>query len=104
GFFGDVRERAIAVVTVEVAGRLLSLGKAFETAAVGQENVRPTIVVEIEESGAAAGGFDDVALGLVAPVFGFGSQAGALGDVDEVNFWRHRWWRGGCGMRLRGCE
>src|SRR5271163_4426749 len=83
-----------------MAGGFLTLGITFQPAAVDQKNVRPAVVVEVKSSCAAPGSFDDVALGLLASVFGFGSQAGAFGNVDEVNLWRS----GGCGMRLRGCK
>jgi hypothetical protein len=83
-FLGDVREHAIAVVMVKGSSALGPLG-SFESAAVGQENIRPAAIVEVKESGATGGGFDDVALGLVAAVFGLGSQASTFRDVDEIN-------------------
>lgn len=104
---GDVGERSVVVVAVEMTGRFLSLEKAFQPAAVNHENVRPAVVVEVESGHAAARGFDNVALGLVATVFGFGSQAGVLRNVDKVNFGRQElrreWRRVFLNLRSRSC-
>ncbi len=110
GFLGNVCECPIVVVAVEVAGRFLALGKTFQAAAVDQENIGPAVVVEIKRSSPAAGGFYNVALGLVASVFSFGIQTGVFGEVDEVHFGRRQGGRvllylrrrgGRCGMLLR---
>src|ERR1035441_9805444 len=95
GLLGDVGEGAVMQIAVEMAGRLLSFRETFEAAAVDQEDVGPAVVVEVEGGSAAARRFENVALYLVASVFGFGGEAGLGGDVDEVDF-------GGKGPRRRG--
>src|SRR5216684_3715956 len=54
GFPGYVRERSIAIVVIEMAGRFFPLWKAFERRAVDQKNVRPAIIVIVDERRAAS--------------------------------------------------
>ena len=96
GFAGDVGKSAVAIVFVETAdgaGRGDDL--IFETGAVGEEDVEPAVVVVIDESGAATGGFEKVFIALFAAVDGFGAEAGFAGDVDEAD-------AVGCGRDSRG--
>ena len=51
---GDVLERAVAAVAVEVVRRLLALREALEGRAVHQEDVEPAVAVVVEEGRAAA--------------------------------------------------
>ena len=63
GFFGNVGESAVAVVLVKMRCRCFP-GRPVrvEPGSVGQINVKPSVVVVIEKSQAAAFGFDDVLL------------------------------------------
>ena len=83
GLQGDVGEGAVAVVLEEVAIRLLAFGEALEPPAVDQENVEPVVVVVVVEGDAAAGGFEQVLVLVLAAEDGFGVEAGLLADVDE---------------------
>src|SRR5262249_41955068 len=76
-------ERAVAPVAVEVVGRLLPLRKALEGRTVDQEDVRPAVVVEVDEGGAAAGGLEQVLVRLAAAEDRDGLEAGLLRDVRE---------------------
>src|SRR5262249_38406346 len=76
-------ERAVAPVAVEVVGRPLPLRKALEGSAVDQEDVRPAVVVEVDEGGAAAGGLEQVLVRLAAAEDRDGLEAGLLRDVRE---------------------
>src|SRR5262249_60692440 len=76
-------ERAVAPVAVEVVGRLLPLRKALEGRTVDQEDVRPAVVVEVDEGGAAAGGLEQVLVRLAAAEDRDGLEAGLLRAVRE---------------------
>jgi hypothetical protein len=47
------------IVVVEMSSRLLIFGKAFYSRTVRKKNIRPAVVVTIEDDGAVAGGFND---------------------------------------------
>src|SRR5215471_17137327 len=66
GLVGNVGECAVVVIAVEVIGRGLAAGKAFESGSIDQENVWPAIVVVVDDANAGAGSFDDVLLGIDA--------------------------------------
>ena len=63
GFLGHVRKSTVMIVAVQVAGWFLSAWKAFELGAVDQKNVRPAIVVVVENRDSRAGRLNDVLLG-----------------------------------------
>jgi len=60
GFFGDVGERAVVIVAVEVAGRRFVRTESFQLRAVDDENVRPAVVVVIKNGDSCSRRFDDV--------------------------------------------
>ena len=63
GSFGDVGERAVAIVLVQMrSGRLSGRPRFAETRSVREINIEPAVVIVIEEGDAAAFGLDDVAL------------------------------------------
>jgi len=83
-FLGDVGERAVVIVVIEMAGLRFSMC-GIESGAVDDENIRPAIVVVVEDSDAGAGGFDDVLFTVdAAENHGIG-EAGLLGDVGEMS-------------------
>ena len=59
-FAGYVLERSIAIVVIEMAGRFLPFGEALKRGAVDEKDVRPPIIVIIDERRAASRCFDDV--------------------------------------------
>ena len=85
GLEGDVGEGAVAVVFEEMAGGRLALGEAFEAGAVHEEDVDPVVVVVVVEGDAAAGGFEQVSVLVLASVDGAGVEAGLFRDVDEAD-------------------
>src|ERR1700756_5913588 len=60
GLPGHVCESAVVIVVIEVIGRSVGSGEAFEFCAVDDENVWPAIVVCVEDGNAGARRFDDV--------------------------------------------
>src|SRR2546426_325283 len=68
GLFGHVRERPVAIVLVNAVRRLLAFRKAFQAPAVDEEQVRPSVIIEVEECHAAAGGLEQILIGLLASV------------------------------------
>ena len=81
-FFGDIGERAVAIVFVEAIGGIG--GRIAQSRAGKHENVEPAVVIVIEERAAAAHGFNDVigAFGMAADRNRF--QPGARGNVGEA--------------------
>ena len=77
GFFGDVGESSVAIVFVQMRGRSFSGGPLLvQLRAVGEVDVKPSVVVIVEKGEAAAFGFDDVALVIGgAPDVGDGRPA-----------------------------
>src|SRR6476661_7268165 len=65
-------------------GWSFSCGKTLELCAIDDENVRPAVVVVIEDSYAGARSFDDVLLGVLSAKDIHHGQAGFLGLVGEV--------------------
>ena len=80
---GDVLERAVALVAVEMTGRLLALRKTFERRAVGDEGVEPPVVVVVERSDAGARGLEQEAVGANTAVDGRGRETRACRDLRE---------------------
>ena len=78
GLEGDVGKRAVAIVLEEMADRLLAFGKAFEAPAVDEEDVDPVVLVVVKEGGAAAGGFKQVFVAVLAAEDGLDVEAGLL--------------------------
>src|ERR1700737_319327 len=77
---------------------LLPWGKTLEAGAVDQKNVQPAVVVVIVESHAAAGGFQQIFVFVLAAEDGFYVQAGLASNVEkrdaEVVCWSRRGGRG----------
>ena len=102
GLGGDVGEGAVVVVVEEMAGGGGTLAGSGKRGSVDEEDVRPAIAVIVDDGDAAAGGFDDVALGLSTAVHVAHGYAGLRGDVDKPGW---GWVLGGCGIdagRFRG--
>ena len=95
GFVGHVGEGAVVIVVKEMIGGSRRSGLRTERGAVHDEDVGPTIVVVVEDGDAAAGGLDDVLLGVLVTGNDFELQAGFFGEVLEISYGRLR------GRRLR---
>ena len=85
GFGGDVCERAVVIIVVEMRGRRLIWREPGDGRAVGQKNVRPAVVVVIENHGAVAGRLDDEFLVRVSAVDVERRHARARRDVLEID-------------------
>ena len=84
GFFGDVGERSVAIVFVQVRRRSFARGPVrVEARSVRQIDIEPAVVVVIEKGETAAFGFDDVVLVIDAAPNVRGIEAGFLGHVNE---------------------
>src|SRR5713101_7455517 len=64
GLHGDIRESRIMIVVIQVVGGGLIGWESFQSGAVHNENIRPSIVVIIKDSHARSGRLDDVFLGF----------------------------------------
>jgi len=84
-FGGDIGESTVAIVLEKMIGGLLAGGKAFEARAVDEKNVQPAVVVVIIEGDAAAGGFEEILVLVLAAENGLGVEAGFPRDVEEGN-------------------
>ena len=80
---GHVLEGPVAPVPVEVIRRLLALREALEGGPVDQERVEPTVVVVVEEGGAAARGFEQVPVRRLAAEDRHRGEPGRAGDIRE---------------------
>ena len=83
GFPGHIGKRPIAVVLKKVIARLLPSGKAFEAPSVHQKNVEPAVVVVIIEGHAAACGFQQVFVLVLAAVNRLGMQSRFTRNVQK---------------------
>ena len=63
----------------------LAFGKAFEPGAVDEEDVEPVVVIVVEEGDAAAGGFEEVSVLVLATVDGLCVEARLTCYVDEAD-------------------
>ena len=84
GFASDVRECAVTIVMEQVASRGSATSRSLERGAVDDENVRPAIVVVVEEGDAPTHHFQQEPLvGSVAELIDGLIQSGLRGDVYE---------------------
>src|ERR1700722_1983058 len=60
GAFGDVGERAVAIILKQMTMRLLTFSESFEPPTIYKKDVQPAIVVKVIKSKAAAGGFEKI--------------------------------------------
>src|SRR5271157_5023380 len=89
-FRGDIGERAVMIVAVEMVRRPLTGFRRFQGCAVHDEDIEPAIIVVVEDGDARACGLNNVLL-AVGPAEDFRyRQPGLLGDINEVGDWL-RW-------------
>ena len=101
GLNGHVGECAVMVVSIETIARTLPGRKSFEPGAIYEKNVRPAVVVVIEDGDASACGLDDVFLGIKAAENIRRGEASLLRVVGKVGDWRRR---RDCLCLLRGSQ
>ena len=77
-FCSDFGECAVVIVVIQAIRRAFARGKSFQLRAIHQKNVGPSIVVVVEDRDAAAGGLDDVFLGVDAAEDVLCGQSGFL--------------------------
>src|SRR6185295_6051471 len=85
GAFGDIVEPQATAIAIEVTGRRLSWSVTVERRGVGDEDVRQTVLVEIEYRDAVPGGFQDVLLRSAPARDVERGQAGVGGNVAKVD-------------------
>ena len=78
-----VLERSVAPVAIEMARRLLPFREAFERRAVDDEDVEPVVAVVIEDGDAAAGGLEEIAIGLLTAEYGLCGQSRGFRHFHE---------------------
>ena len=81
----DIGECAVAIVLEEMANWLVAFGKAFEPPAVDEENVDPVVLVVVEKGCAAARGFKQIFVAVLAAEDGLDVEAGFFGHVDKLH-------------------
>src|SRR5450432_1403581 len=65
GGFRDIGERPIVIIVVKMIRRRVLSRRTLQRGSVHQENVRPSVIVIIEDRYSRAGSFDDELLGLL---------------------------------------
>src|SRR5258708_25960707 len=83
-----VCKRAVRIVVIKGPSRLLTVGESFHSRAVRQKNIRPAIVVIIEDNCTVAGAFDNELFMFVATVRIQRGQPNLLCDISEVDYTR----------------
>ena len=94
--FRHVRECSVMIVMIEVVRRRASCREAFQGRAIHKEDIRPAIVVVIEDGYACSRALQDVSAALFASEDIRHGETGFLGDVCEVGD------RRGFSRRMRG--
>src|SRR5580692_4280755 len=85
GLHGYIDESAVAIIAKQMRSRFSACRKAFESRSVHQKDVEPAIVVVIVEGNAAAGGFEQILVFVLAAEDGFRVQAGFAGDIEKAD-------------------
>ena len=65
-------------------GAAPSLGETFQARAIDQKNVEPAVVIVIVESDAAAGGFEQIFVFVLASEDGLHVQVGFTSHVEKL--------------------
>ncbi len=89
--FRHVGKRAVVIVVVKMIRRRVSSSWTIESGPVNQENIRPTVVVVVENRNARAGGLDNVFLCFLPAEDVQRKQPGFLclvGKVDNASGFR----------------
>ncbi len=84
GSCGDIGERAVVIVAVEVACRSFARWQGFQRRAVDDENVGPAVIVVIKDGNTGPRSLDDVFLRVFAAENDRCSKSGFLGDVGKM--------------------
>src|ERR1700688_16841 len=106
GPFGDVGERAIAIIFKQMTMRLLTFSETFESPTIYKKDVQPAIVVIVIKSEAAAGGFEKIFIFFHTAVDSFDIKARTFDDIHKADTQRRGFdrrlragrWRSGLGV------
>ena len=82
---GHIGKSSVVVVVIEMRSGCLVVWEALDGGAIGKVDVRPTVVVIVENDGAVPGGFDDEFFVGIVAVDVERSKSCLSGDVFEVN-------------------
>src|SRR5580704_17243245 len=85
GLHGYIDESAVAIIAKQMRSRFAPWRKAFQSRSVHQKNVEPAVVVVIVEGNAAAGGFQQILVLVLAAEDGFRVQARFAGDIEKAD-------------------
>jgi len=85
GFCGHVSERAVVVIVKQEICWLLAFGKALECGAIHDKNIRPPIIVVIEDRDTTTRGFDDVLFCDLAAKRDRHRDAGFSREINELS-------------------
>ncbi len=105
GFLGDVCERSVAIIFVQMRDRSFARRPVgIEARSVCEIDVEPAVMVVIKKSEAAAFRLDDVLFVIDAAPYIGREQAGFTSHIDELDrrgsCWiRNRWIRRGRGFK-----
>src|SRR6266478_1214273 len=83
-----VTKGSVVIVAIQMADGSFARGKAGKCGSVYKKNIRPTIVVIIEDRHPGSGGFDNVFLGLHAAEDVLHRESGFLSNIYEGRDWR----------------
>ena len=84
GLRGHVGEGAVAIIAKQMRSRFAAGGKALEPRSVHQKDIEPSVIVVIVEGNAAARGFEQILVLVLAAKNRFRVQPGFAPDVDEA--------------------
>lgn len=87
-FLCDIGKGSITIIFIEVGGWSLTRWPGrIKSTAIGQVDIQPAIVVEIEEGQSASFGFDDGSLVFDATPHVWDIESSLLSYIDELNIW-----------------
>jgi hypothetical protein len=85
GFGGDIGERAVVIVVIEVARRCFASGQPFQSRAIHNENIRPAIIVVVKDGNAGSRRFNDVFLCIFAAENDRCGEPSLLRHINEMH-------------------
>ena len=84
GLHRHIRESAVVIVVIEMIRGACAGRKSFESSTIHDENIRPAIVVVIEDRDSRSRRLNDEFLGIHASKNNFHRETSLFGDVHEV--------------------
>src|ERR1700719_1001069 len=80
-----IRKRSVLIVVIKMASRPLTLRKSFYSGTVRQKNIRPSIIVIVENNCTVAGAFDNELFMFVTTVSIEGGQPNLFCNIFEMD-------------------